>query len=254
MPLNMDALTGTLFDAEFFGHTKGAFTGAERDRAGYLESADKGTLFLDEIGNMALDLQGKLLRVLQDGEFFKIGTSKLLKANVRIIAATNTDLDLLMTRNQFRKDLYYRLSGGWLNLPPLKERKDDVPLLVSRFIEEFCGPGGANVKEEVLTLLTGYEFPGNIRELKSIVQSAVNLAQGNAITVEHLPRHLVKKATGPNTKKQTSAEPIPTLAELEKAHIRKVYRQLNNNKAESARVLGIGINTLRRKLESYGIE
>ena len=132
-PINMDALTPTLFDAEFFGHTKGAFTGAEKERSGYLETSNKGTLFMDEIGNLAMGLQGKLLRVLQDGEFIKIGTSKTRKTDVRFIAATNKDLEVLMARSKFRKDLFYRLSGSWLHLPPLKDRKDDIPLLIGHF-------------------------------------------------------------------------------------------------------------------------
>jgi DNA-binding NtrC family response regulator len=253
-PINMDALSGSLFDAEFFGHTKGAFTGAANERAGYLESTDKGTLFLDEIGNLPFELQGKLLRVLQDGEFMKIGTSKPRKADVRFIAATNKDLDRLMARNQFRKDLYYRLSGGWLNLPPLRERKDDIPLLISRFIEEFCGPKGCDVDEDAMTFLLTYDYPGNIRELKSIVQSATNLAQGNSISVGCLPPQLVKKTAGAKISGKPVEKAIPTLAELEKAHILKTYRMLNTNKAESARVLDIGINTLRRKLKSYGVK
>jgi two-component system response regulator AtoC len=250
-PINMDALSSTLFDAEFFGHTKGAFTGAEKERAGYLETTHKGTLFLDEIGNLSPELQGKLLRFLQDGEYFKIGTSKPNNADVRVIAATNKDLDVLMTQNRFRRDLYYRLSGSWLHLPPLKDRRDDIPLLVDRFLEDACGPGGCEVDEEALPILLAYDYPGNVRELKSIVQSAVNLAQGKRITVGHLPSHLPRKAAGPIAGGHAPAR-VSTLAELEKSHILRVYRMTGQNKAETARVLDIGVNTLRRKLESYG--
>ena len=147
-PINMDSMTDQLFNAEFFGHTRGAFTGAEKDRAGYLEHAHKGTLFLDEIGNLQPELQGKLLRVLQDGEYFKIGTSRPQKTDVRFIAATNQDLDRMLAKRQFRKDLYYRLKGGWLHLPPLRDRKDDIPLLVSRFLAEYCGDRGANLEQK----------------------------------------------------------------------------------------------------------
>jgi DNA-binding NtrC family response regulator len=138
-PVNMDALANTLFDDQFFGHVRGAFTGADKERAGYLESTDKGTLFLDEIGNLPLELQGRLLRVLQDGEFIKIGANRPSKVDVRIIAATNKDLDSMMAKNLFRKDLYYRLSGGWVHLPPLRKRKDDIPQLVGAFLKEWCG-------------------------------------------------------------------------------------------------------------------
>jgi len=253
-PINMDALTPTLFDAEFFGHTKGAFTGAEKERSGYLETANKGTLFMDEIGNLAVELQGKLLRVLQDGEFLKIGTSKPSRTDVRFVAATNKDLEVLMARGKFRKDLYYRLSGSWLHLPALKGRKDDIPLLISQFLEEFCGPSGGDIDEKAMSMLMTYEYPGNIRELKSIIRSAVNLARGKMISTRFLPAQLVKKAAGLNRAGQTPGKPVRTLADLEKTHIVHTYQSLKNNKAQTARVLGIGVNTLRRKLDAYGIQ
>ncbi len=253
-PINMDAITDSLFDAEFFGHTKGAFTGAERDRMGYLESTHKGTLFLDEIGNLVPALQGKLLRVLQSGEFMKIGTNIPRKVDLRIIAATNRDLDKMMATGMFRKDLYYRLSGSWLHLPPLRERMDDVPLLADRFLEELGGPDCPGMDEGVLDTLMAYDFPGNIRELKSIIKTAVNLAQGRPINRNCLPAHILKKASVVKVTGAAPDKPIPTLAELEKNHIVTVYRLTSNNKAESAQVLGIGINTLRRKLKAYGIK
>ena len=250
--INMDAITDSLFDAEFFGHTKGAFTGAEKDRTGYLESTHKGTLFLDEIGNLAPTLQGKLLRVLQSGEFIKIGTNTSRKVSLRIIAATNKNLDKMMATGRFRKDMYYRLSGSWLNLPPLRERMDDVPLLIGFFLKAICGPDSPEMEEAVMDVLMAYDFPGNVRELKSIVRSAVNLAQGKPININCLPGHIRQRAK--KYDQQPQAQPVPTLAELEKTHIIKVYRMQDNNKAESARVLGIGINTLRRKLKAYGVK
>ena len=253
-PINMDALTTTLFDAEFFGHTKGAFTGAEKERSGYLETTNKGTLFMDEIGNLAVELQGKLLRVFQDGEFIKIGTSKTRKTDVRFIAATNKDLEVLMARNRFRKDLFYRLSGSWLHLPPLRKRKDDIPLLIGHFLEEFCGPSGGDIDEATMSILMQYDYPGNIRELKSIVRSAVNLAGGKTISANCLPKQVVKKTATVLQPRQQRSKPIHTLAELEKAHILKVYQLMKNNKAKTARVLDIGVNTLRRKLQAYGVQ
>ncbi len=252
-PINMDALTAQLFDAEFFGHTKGAFTGAEKDRSGYLEHANRGTLFLDEIGNLPLELQGKLLRALQDGEFIKLGTSKSQKTDVRFVAATNKNLEKMMAKNLFRKDLYYRLRGGWLHLPPLEERKEDIPLLLTAFLEEFCGPGGADIEGEAMSWLMSYDYPGNVRELRSIIQAAVNLAQGRPIATNHLPAHLRKK-TVLKTAKMSAPDFITPLDQVEKNHILKAYRHLDKNKSQTARVLGIGLNTLRRKLESYGVE
>ena len=252
-PINMDALTAQLFDSEFFGHTRGAFTGAERDRVGFLEHANRGTLFLDEIGNLPMELQGKLLRVLQDGEFIKLGTSKSQKTDVRFVAATNKDLEKMMTKKQFRKDLYYRLKGGWLHLPPLKERKDDIPLLLTTFLEEFCGPGGTDIEEKAMSMLLSYDYPGNIRELRSIIQSAVNLAQGRTISPNHFPGHLRKKSVR-MLKETPEFNSIAPLSEVEKKHIVKTYHHLNKNKSQTARALEIGLNTLRRKLESYGVE
>jgi two-component system response regulator AtoC len=251
-PINMDGMTSHLFDAEFFGHTKGAFTGAERDRAGYLETTNKGTLFLDEIGNLPLELQGKLLRVLQDGEFIKLGTSRPQRTDVRFIAATNKDLEKMLIKKQFRKDLYYRLKGGWIHLPPLKERKDDIPLLISSFIEKCCGPDGTNFEEEALSLLLEYNYPGNIRELKSIIHATVNLAQGKPITTKFLPIHLRKK-TKQGIKPHSDSNPVIPLDEVEKAHILRTYNQMKKNKSQTARALGIGLNTLRRKLDTYGV-
>ena len=252
-PINMDALTAQLFNAEFFGHTKGAFTGAEKNRIGYLEHANRGTVFLDEIGNLPLELQGKLLRVLQEGEFIKLGTSRAQKTDVRFVAATNKNLEKMMAKNQFRKDLYYRLRGGWLHLPPLNERKEDIPPLLSAFLEEYCGPAGADIEENTMSLLLNYDYPGNIRELRSIIQAAVNLAQGRPISINHLPAHLRKKSMK-NPVNLPNSETIEPLSQVEKDHILKAYRQLNRNKSQTARVLGIGLNTLRRKLESYGVE
>ena len=191
--INMASLTGSLFDAEFFGHTKGAFTGAEKDRAGYLESTNRGTLFMDEIGDLPLDFQGKLLRALQEGEIIKLGTSASRKVDVRFIAATNADLDKLLAKGQFRKDLYYRLKGAWLFIVPLRERREDIPLLINVFLREFRGDlTGQDVEEDALDILLGYDYPGNIRELRSIIQSSCNLSQKKPIGARYLPEYIRK--------------------------------------------------------------
>jgi DNA-binding NtrC family response regulator len=255
IPINMASVTGNLFDAEFFGHTKGAFTGAEKDRMGYIEHTNKGTLFLDEIGSLPPELQGKLLRLLQEGEYIKLGTSMSQKADVRFIAATNADLERLMAKGMFRKDLYYRLKGAWLHLPPLRERTEDIPLLLTTFLEKF---GGVNVStgidEQAASILSNYDYPGNIRELRSILQSAVNLAQGKPISTRFLPNYLQKRKAISMRDSQPISKPVAAFSEVEKEHILKVYNQMGRNKSQTARVLGIGLNTLRRKLRAYGLE
>jgi two-component system response regulator AtoC len=254
-PVNMESLNPTLFESQFFGFTKGAFTGAASDHTGYLEAADRGTLLLDEIGYMPVEMQGKLLRVLQEGEYYKIGTNVPKKVNVRFIAATNADLQRLMAKGLFRKDLFYRLRGGWLHLPPLRERRDDIPLLLKRFTAEFRGERGVGYEEEVMALLQAHDFPGNVRELKSVFQAALNLAGRRPLASRHLPEEIrrlrgVARAAG-NTPKM---ERIAPLDEMEKEHILKAYGACGRVKARTAQLLGIGLNTLHRKLASYGIE
>lgn len=254
-PLNMASISGNLFDAEFFGHTKGAFTGAEKDRMGYLEYTNRGTLFMDEIGDLPLEFQGKLLRVLQDGEYIKLGMNKPQKTDIRFVAATNKDLDQLMAKGLFRKDLYYRLKGTWLQLLPLRERKEDIPLLIKKFLEEFCGHHEKiGVDDQAISVLMDFDYPGNIRELKTILQSAVNLAQGHPISVKFLPDYLQKRKPVHKRDSIKTDDPIVPLEEIEKDHILKVYDQTSKNKLQTAKLLGIGLNTLRRKLNSYGIE
>ena len=250
-PINMASISHTLFEAEFFGHTKGAFTGAAHGRVGYLEHTHRGTLFLDEIGDLSIELQGKLMRVLQEGEYIRLGSSRRQNADIRFIAATNEDLDRLMAKKMFRKDLYYRIRGGRLHLMPLRERREDIPLLTSQFMAE-CRAGDCGIEEDALTLMMNYDYPGNIRELRSAIQSAVNLAQGRPISADILPRHMRKlKPTLKFDNPSSSGQP---LSEVEKRHILMVYDQTGKNKSESARILGIGLNTLRRKLRAYGVD
>ncbi len=252
-PINMASLTGNMFDAEFYGHTKGAFTGAEKDRIGYLEQTDRGTLFLDEIGSLPAEFQGKLLRTLQDGEFMKLGSSIARKVDIRYIAATNSDLESMLAKKTFRKDLYYRLKGGWIHLPPLKERKDDIPLLIKRFLEEFVNSSGKiGIEENAMDLLVNYDYPGNIRELRSIVQAAARLSQGKPITADSLSSYFGRRNFPLRVPQPSDHDSIVPLKEMEKEYIRKAYDQTNRNKSETARLLGISINTLRRKLDAYG--
>ncbi len=255
-PINMSALTESLFEAEFYGHSKGAFTGAAYDRKGYLETTSGGTLFLDEIGSLPLEMQGKLLRVLQEGEYFKLGTSKPKEANVRFIAATNAELDSLQNRGLFRKDLFYRLCGAWLHLPPLRERQGDLEVLVDKFLgDRRSGHSISDIEKPVLTLLNAYDYPGNIRELRSIVQYAANLAQEKPITVHHLPPYITAAVSAiPRPARHFADDIIVPLATIEKEHIIRAYRSTNGNKLQTARLLEISPNTLRHKLRSYKIE
>jgi two-component system response regulator AtoC len=253
-PINMSSISPNLFEAEFFGHTRGAFTGAESTRKGFLEHTNSGTLFLDEIGDLPMELQGKLLRVLQEGEFSKVGSTKRMRVDLRFIAATNENLDRMMARKAFRKDLFYRIRGGWLHLPPLRARVNDIPLLVNTFLKKYAEyRRGPRLAPEALDRLMAYSWPGNIRELKSIIQSAVNLAQGRRLDIQHFPEHLrnLVKPRRSKLEPEPDATIIP-LSEIEQKHIIKVYRQLNRNKSQTAKALEIGLNTLRRKLDSYG--
>ncbi len=257
IPVNMAALSPSLFESEFFGHIRGAFTGADRDREGYLEAAAGGTLFLDEIGDLSPDLQGKLLRVLQEKEFVKLGTTRTRKIEVRFVAATNANLEQLVSRGRFRKDLYYRLKVAWLNIPPLRERLDDVPALVEHFLQEFgFGQSSAQIQEEALALLQAYSYPGNVRELRSIIQSAYNLAQGGLISISHLPLEMrkIKAARLAVVAPSEPGEENLSLAEVEKGHILKVYKQTGQNKTQTAKLLDIGLTTLHRKLKEFGIK
>ncbi len=252
--VNMLSVAGSLFDAEFFGHTRGAFTGAEKDRVGYLEYTNRGTLFLDEIGDLPLEFQGKLLRVLQDGEYMKLGANQTLKTDIRFIAATNQNIEKMVAEGTFRKDLYYRLRGTWLHLPPLRDRKEDVPLLVNRFLGEFTSPDSAvTVDEEAMSLLMEFDYPGNIRELRSMIQSGVNLAQGGLFSVHCLPEYLRHWKPVPRKVFLASDRPIVPLEVAEREHIMRAYEATGRNKVQTARILGIGLNTLRRKLETYSI-
>jgi two-component system response regulator AtoC len=254
LPLNMAAFSADLFEAEFFGHTRGAFTGAERERSGHLKYCHRGTLFLDEVGNLPLALQGKLLRVLQDGEFTPVGSSAPQKADVRFVAATNEELDQMVDSGRFRRDLYYRIRGSWLHLPALRERREDIPLLSEHFLREFGASGESlRLEEDALELLMGYEFPGNIRELKSMLQSAVNLAQGRRVSAACLPPDLRRRRSPPARERLHPEMAGLLLADVEKQHILDAYERLQRNKVRTARALGLGLNTLRRKLKVYQV-
>ena len=249
--VNMLALSPTLFESEFFGHVKGAFTGAVKDKEGYLGKAAGGTLFLDEIGDLSLEIQGKLLRVLQEGEYCPVGDTKSIRSDVRFVAATNQDLDRQVQQRKFRKDLFYRLQFAHLQIPPLRDRIDDLPLLVERLLPESSGGAGL-ITNASWERLRSHGWPGNVRELKGVLEAASNLAAGGEIKPAHLKLPGGKsgaRAVG----RPTAVGELEPLVEVERRHILAVYEAVGNNKSRAARVLGIGLQTLHRKLRAYGV-
>jgi two-component system response regulator AtoC len=245
--VNMLALSPTLFESEFFGHTKGAFTGAERDKVGYLGKAEGGTLFLDEIGDLSLEIQGKLLRILQEGEYTPVGDTRSRVANVRFVAATNQDLDKLVAQRKFRKDLFFRLQFAHLGIPPLRDRRDDIPLLAEHFV------GASRLADETYDALDAHDWPGNVRELKGVLEAAANLAAEGAIAPKHL-RLPAAKGREVVKGKGAATDTMEALAEVEQRHIIAVYEATGNNKSQTARVLEIGLQTLHRKLKAYNVK
>lgn len=251
--INCSAFSKELLDSEMFGHKAGAFTGASKDKKGLFEEANTGTIFLDEIGEMSLELQAKLLRVLETGEYIKVGESKTNKTNVRIIAATHRHLENEIEAGNFRQDLFYRLSVFQINLPPLRERVVDIEILANQFVEVFCIKTKQNVKRlsaDFVEALKQHQWKGNIRELKNIIERCVILSNDSELTVEDLPAELQNFSSHTKSGKQLSAF---DLASAEKLHIQKVLNYTNGNKTETARLLNIAITTLYRKLEEYKI-
>ena len=246
--LNCSAFSKELLESELFGHKAGAFTGALKDKKGLIEEADKGTLFLDEIGEIPIELQAKLLRVLETSEFIKVGDTKSTKINVRFIAATNRKLQQEVDNGAFREDLFYRLNVFTIELPPLRERKSDVLELANHFLLFFANKTNKRVKglsKEAEDILLNYYWKGNVRELKNVLERAIILMDGDEIEADALPYDLRI-----STPKKAN---IYDLAVIEKQHISKVLSHTGGNKTETARLLNIGLTTLYRKMEEYGI-
>jgi two-component system NtrC family response regulator len=245
--LNCGAFTKELLESELFGYKAGAFTGAIKDKKGLMEEANGGTLFLDEIGEMAIDLQSKLLRVLETGEFIKVGDTKTTKVNLRLIIATNRNLQEEVKEGKFREDLYYRLNVFSITLPSLRERKEDIPLLADYYTKIFAAKTNKKIKgisPEARKLLEAHYWKGNIRELKNIIERAVILEDSELLTTAAFPYDLQNE---PN-----AGTPFD-LATIEKQHIQKVLQHTGGNKTEAAHLLNIGLTTLYRKMEEYGI-
>ncbi len=248
--INCSAFTKDLLESEIFGHKAGAFTGAVKDKKGLIEEADNGTLFLDEIGEMALELQSKLLRVLENNEYIKVGDTKTQKANVRIIAATNRNLEEEVGNGHFREDLFYRLNVFTIILPSLNERREDVPLFAAFYVKMFSDKLGKSIKgidKEALQLLKNHNWKGNIRELKNIIERACILTDGPELIVNDLPIDF-------QTVQELKVLSAFDLAAVEKLHIQRVLNHTGGNKTEAAKLMNIGLTTLYRKIEEYGIK
>ena len=251
--INCSAFSKDLLESEMFGHKAGAFTGATTNKMGLFEEAHNGTIFLDEIGEMALDLQAKLLRVLENGEFIRVGESKPTKVDVRIIAATHRDLHKEIELGHFREDLFYRISVFQIHLPALRERISDIPLLTNYFVEIYSRKSNKKIKsvpKDFLELLQLHQWSGNIRELKNIIERSIILSDGE-LTTQNLPLEIQQQSLkGFQTKTLSAFE----LSSVEKLHIQKVMNYTNGNKTKTSELLGIALTTLYRKLSEYNIE
>jgi transcriptional regulator with GAF, ATPase, and Fis domain len=253
--VNCAALPDTLFESEIFGYEKGAFTGAHDRKPGRLELANGGTLFLDEIGDLSLVAQAKLLRVLEERRFERLGGNRSISVDFRLISATNRPLDLFVRESRFREDLYYRINAFAIRLPSLRERSVDIPVLANRFLARYCAANGLPLdakqfSNEALDLLSSYHWPGNIRELESTVSRAALSAPGRVIRESDI-EFLHGRVARPE---EETGNRLPSLRDAERAHIIRVLEAVNWNKLEAARILDISRGTLYRKIDEYGLE
>ncbi|HEY9593149.1 MAG TPA: sigma-54 dependent transcriptional regulator [Spirochaetia bacterium] len=246
------ALTESLLESELFGHEKGAFTGAIARKRGRFELAHMGTLFLDEIGEINQNVQIKLLRVLEEKKFERVGGEETIEVDVRVIAATNRNLKEAIEKGSFREDLYYRLNVVNIHIPPLRERKEDIPLLVAAFLKEFSQENGKKIEgidAKARLALYNYSWPGNVRQLRNSIESAVVLCKGQSVTLEDLPPNVRGESGDDSVKLSLGA----SLADMEKEVIRSTLAREGGNKSRTAEILGIGRKTLHRKIEEYGL-
>ncbi|MFN0150064.1 MAG: sigma-54-dependent transcriptional regulator [bacterium] len=250
--INCGALPETLLESELFGHVRGSFTGAVRDKEGLFAVAKGGTFLLDEIGETSPAIQVKLLRVLQEREIIPVGGTKPVEVDVRLVAATNADLEKQITEGRFRADLYYRLNVIPIFVPPLRERRDDIPLLVEHFLRSCDRGGRKTISPEALELLVAYDWPGNVRELENIVERMVILQESDALGVDDLPKKICKPWSEDESLKLDS--PLLSLDEVERRHLLRVLNETGWQKRKAAQVLGINASTLYRKLQRFGFE
>ncbi len=254
--INCSAIPEGLLESELFGYKKGAFTGAVSDKTGLITMADQGTLFLDEIGDMPLNLQAKLLKVLESSEVTPLGDTRSRLVDVRLITATNQELERKITEKTFREDLYYRLNVIEIKVPPLRERKEDILMLVNHFVRRYSEENGKNVRGcdgDAMAAIMRYSWPGNVRELRNVIERAIVLCRGEVITPAELPDKLKKNGGVQSGLQETSSLKL-SISEYEKTLILNVYHAQNRNKEETAKVLGVDLATLYRKMKKYGIE
>ncbi|RKZ16240.1 sigma-54-dependent Fis family transcriptional regulator [bacterium] len=257
--INCGAIPETLLESQLFGHRKGSFTGADRDHDGFCQQADGGTIFLDEIGETPHPIQVKLLRMLQEREIYPVGSSSPVKVDLRVVAATNRDLEAEVAEGRFRTDLFYRLNVIPLELPSLRERVEDIPLLVDHFLKRCCageykGNLGSILDEEVLRALQHYNWPGNVRELENVIERASIIRDSERITVGDLPAEIWDPATGDSPRSNLAVGGRVTLDDLEQAHILSVLESTGGARKQTSEILGINASTLYRKLKKYGIQ
>lgn len=255
--VNCGAIPENLLESELFGYEKGAFTGAQNRKLGRFDRAQEGTLFLDEIGELSLALQVKLLRVLQEKEFERVGGTEVIKTDVRIVAATNKDLDKMVEEGTFREDLLYRLKVIPIEIPPLRERKEDIPLLIEFFIDKYSkelNKENIYVEEDILDILLEYEYPGNIRELQNIIERMVLLASNGHITMELMPKEVIKGAF--SSKKDIYILPSHgiSLEEIEKSFVRQALEMSKGNQTHAAKLLGISRHALIYRIEKFNLQ
>jgi two-component system NtrC family response regulator len=252
--VNCAALPDQLLESELFGHEKGAFTGATCKKKGRFEIANKGTIFLDEIGEMPISMQAKLLRVLQERCFERVGGTETIHVDVRVIATTNIDLATAIANGTFREDLYYRLNVMRIIMPTLRSRKEDIPLLVNWFLEKFDPSHSKKISSEAIKLLTRYNWPGNIRELQNAIERALIVCQGPEILPMHFPKDLLCSVEETTSPELSPTESVSTLEELEKRLIVDALKKLDYNQTKVAKYLGISRPTLLYRLKKYGIK
>lgn len=253
--LNCAALNEAVLESELFGHARGAFTGAYTHRIGRFQAANHGDFFLDEIGDIPLSIQTKLLRVLESGQFERVGDISPLKVDVRIITATNRDLEALIEKNEFRQDLFFRINVIPIHLPPLRERKQDIPLLISTFIRRLNGTTGKTItglSHDAMESMMDYQWPGNVRELKNAMEYAFVTTDGAVIHLEHLPRKINSPQTGLGTRQEKVMEEITFSSE--KDQLIKALQQTGGNQTKAAQLLGINRVTVWNRMKKYGID
>jgi transcriptional regulator with PAS, ATPase and Fis domain len=260
VPINCAAIPKNLLESELFGHEKGSFTGADAKKLGKFELADRGTIFLDEVGDMDLTLQSKLLRAIQESEIERIGGVKTVKVDVRIVAASNRDLEKAVEDKGFREDLYYRLNVFPIQIPPLRERREDIPLLVEYFISRYClelKTTQKDISKDALNILMNYRWKGNVRELENTLERAIILCDGDIITPEHI---VVTQRPAPDSTEQWQLEgPLEDVAKralkiVETQRIAEALRKTRGNKSKAAEMLRVSYKTLLTKIKEYGIE